>query len=73
MPYHNDPEGKRLPAGIDRAMDGHVHVFPDRIIYGSDYLPYAWDRELKWLAGSSLSPEDLDQVLYKSGAEFFGI
>ncbi len=45
----------------------------DRIIYGSDYpnIPYAWDRELKWLAGSGLSPEELDQVLYKSCAEFF--
>ena len=45
----------------------------DRIIYGSDYpnIPYAWDRELKWLAGSGLCPEDLDQVLYKSCAEFF--
>lgn len=47
----------------------------DRIIYGSDYpnIPYAWDRELKWLAASGLSPEDLDQVLYNSGAAFYGL
>ena len=47
----------------------------DRVMYGSDYpnIPYAWDRELKWLASSGLSARDLDQVLYKSAATFYGL
>lgn len=45
----------------------------DRIMYGSDFpnIPYAWDRELKWLRDSRLGDEDLDRILNKNAAEFF--
>ena len=47
----------------------------DRIIYGSDFpnIPYAWDRELRHIAGMGLTRKMLDQLLYKNSAEFFNI
>jgi predicted TIM-barrel fold metal-dependent hydrolase len=46
----------------------------DRVMYGSDFpnIPYAWDRELKWLRNSGLPQEDLEWILEKSAAHFFG-
>jgi uncharacterized protein len=45
----------------------------DRIMYGSDFpnIPYEWDRELKILAQSSLSKNQLDHILFKNAANFF--
>ena len=47
----------------------------DRIMYGSDFpnIPYAWDRELKWLSASGLSPKDLEWILEKSARNFFNL
>ena len=47
----------------------------DRIMYGSDFpnIPYAWDRELKWLRASGLPQENLEWVLRKSASSFFGL
>ena len=47
----------------------------DRIMYGSDFpnIPYAWDRELKWLKTSGLSQENLEWVLNKSACNFLGL
>lgn len=47
----------------------------DRIMYGSDFpnIPYAWDRELKWLEASGLTNDDLERVLFKSASHFFGL
>lgn len=47
----------------------------DRIMYGSDFpnIPFAWDRELKVLAGSGLSHELLQKIVRKNAAEFFSI
>jgi hypothetical protein len=47
----------------------------DRIMYGSDFpsIPYAWDRELKWLRESSLSSDSLEWVLHKSASIFFNL
>jgi len=47
----------------------------DRIMYGSDFpnIPYAWDRELRWLKASGLPWESLEWVLKKSAAAFFGL
>ena len=44
----------------------------DRIMYGSDFpnIPYAWDRELKWLKASGLSQENFDWILNKSASSF---
>ncbi len=51
------------------------HYRYDRIMYGSDFpnIPYAWDRELKWLDQSSVTHETLDWVLHKSAKLFFNI
>ncbi|WP_319405430.1 amidohydrolase family protein [uncultured Desulfosarcina sp.] len=47
----------------------------DRIMYGSDFpnIPYAWDRELKWLQDSRLSDDELDMILNKNAADFFDL
>lgn len=44
----------------------------DRVMYGSDFpnIPYAWDRELKWLKASGLSQENFDWILNKSASSF---
>jgi uncharacterized protein len=48
---------------------------PDRIMYGSDFpnIPYAWDRELKWLERAGLSQEVLELVLHGNAMVFFDI
>lgn len=45
----------------------------DRIMYGSDFpnIPYAWDRELKWLKTSGLPHDGLEWILRKSALNFF--
>lgn len=47
----------------------------DRIMYGSDFpnIPYAWDRELKWLDASGLSYDALEWILKKSASNFFDL
>jgi predicted TIM-barrel fold metal-dependent hydrolase len=47
----------------------------DRIFYGSDFpnIPYAWDRELKWLRDSSLSDYEMERILNKNATEFFNL
>jgi uncharacterized protein len=47
----------------------------DRIMYGSDFpnIPYAWDRELKWLSQSGLSYNELEWHLNKSACNFFNL
>jgi len=53
-----------------------LRSFPlDRVMYGSDFpnIPYAWDRELKWLAHAGLSSKELAQVTWKNAARFFNL
>ena len=47
----------------------------ERIMYGSDFpnIPYAWDRELKWLSESGLSHDDLEWILNKSASHFLNL
>ncbi len=47
----------------------------DRIMYGSDFpnIPYAWDRELKWMNQSTISMENREQILHKNAEHFFNI
>jgi predicted TIM-barrel fold metal-dependent hydrolase len=44
-------------------------------MYGTDFpnIPYAWDRELKWLRNSGLPQGNLEWILGKSAADFFGL
>jgi len=47
----------------------------DRIIFGTDFpnLPYAWDREIKCLAGLNLPGNTLARILGKNASEFYSI
>jgi uncharacterized protein len=46
----------------------------ERIMYGTDFpnIPYAWDREVKVLAGAGLKGEALAQVLGANALQLFG-
>jgi len=53
-----------------------LRAFPvDRVMYGSDFpnIPYAWDRELKWLAGTGFSGADLARITWKNAVRFFNL
>ncbi|MDJ0782606.1 MAG: amidohydrolase family protein [Desulfosarcinaceae bacterium] len=47
----------------------------DRVMYGSDFpnIPFAWDRELKQLRMVDVSRTDLEKVLHRNAADFFGL
>jgi len=51
------------------------HYRIERVFYGSDFpnIPYAWDRELKWLRDSSLSDYEMERILNKNATEFFNL
>ena len=68
----NDPEGASVPAGLPPVIDAHVHLFPDRLMYGTDFpnLPFAWDRELKRIVALDLPAPALANVL---GATALGL
>ncbi len=48
---------------------------PERIMYGTDFpnLPYAWDREVKKIAGHGLTEEALAAVLGGTAKALFGL
>jgi len=48
---------------------------PDRIIYGTDFpnIPYAWDREIRRVAGLDLPPEHRAKILSSNAVDFFRI
>ena len=47
----------------------------DRVMYGSDFpnIPYAWDRELKWIDNTGISSKIFEWILFKSAENFFNI
>jgi predicted TIM-barrel fold metal-dependent hydrolase len=47
----------------------------DRIMYGSDFpnIPFAWDRELKWIREARLPDKSLELILGKNAIDFFSI
>ncbi|MFC1856617.1 amidohydrolase family protein [Thermodesulfobacteriota bacterium] len=47
----------------------------DRIMYGSDFpnIPYAWDRELKWIKEAGFPDDVLEFVLAKNAMDFFSL
>lgn len=47
----------------------------DRLLYGTDFpnLPYAWDRELRRIAGQGLAPERLAAILSDNARRLFRI
>jgi predicted TIM-barrel fold metal-dependent hydrolase len=47
----------------------------DRIIFGTDFpnLPYAWDREIQFLAKHQLSEERLSMLLWQNAIDFYSI
>lgn len=52
-----------------------IEVRPSRIMYGTDFpnLPYAWDREVKKIAGHGLKEEALAAVLGGTARALFAI
>ncbi|MDJ0810283.1 MAG: amidohydrolase family protein, partial [Desulfobacterales bacterium] len=58
-----------LPQAVDLAV-----YRPDRVMYGSDFpnIPYAWDRELVYLATAGLEARRLEQILLTNAAHFYG-
>ncbi len=58
-----------LPQAVDLAA-----YRPDRVMYGSDFpnIPYAWDRELVYLATAGLEARRLEQILLTNAAHFYG-
>ena len=48
---------------------------PERIMYGTDFpnLPYAWDREVKKIAGHGLTEEAFQSVLGGTAKALFGL
>jgi len=52
-----------------------LEVRPERVMYGTDfpYLPYAWDREIRRIAGLGIKEERLAQVLGGTARGLFGI
>jgi predicted TIM-barrel fold metal-dependent hydrolase len=46
----------------------------DRLLYGTDFpnIPFAWDRELRYLASLSLSPAQRTKLFWANAAELFG-
>ncbi|MCA1795056.1 MAG: amidohydrolase, partial [Desulfobacteraceae bacterium] len=51
-----------------------IRGFPlDRVMYGSDFpnIPYAWDRELKWLANAGFSELELAGLTWQNAQRFF--
>jgi predicted TIM-barrel fold metal-dependent hydrolase len=59
---------------MDEKIDLHRYR-DDRVMYGSDFpnIPYAWDRELKWLATAKLSGDRLERLLNRNAREFFDL
>jgi predicted TIM-barrel fold metal-dependent hydrolase len=64
------PDDGTAPAVLRRL----VETRPDRVMYGTDFpiVPYAWDRELRWIAGAGLPADRLALVLGKNAERFYG-
>jgi predicted TIM-barrel fold metal-dependent hydrolase len=51
-----------------------LHARPERVMYGTDFpnVPYAWDREIKRIAGLGLREEQLAMLLGGTAIAFYG-
>jgi predicted TIM-barrel fold metal-dependent hydrolase len=51
-----------------------LSIRPERIMYGTDFpnIPYAWDREVKAIAGAGLKEEALAAMLGSNALGLFG-
>lgn len=59
---------------MDSPVDLRIYR-ADRIMYGSDFpnIPFAWDRELKWLRVAGPDDHGLKRLLNKNAAAFFDL
>jgi hypothetical protein len=50
-----------------------LSVRPERVMYGTDFpnIPFAWDRELRRIAGLGLSPDQLAGLVGDNARRFF--
>jgi predicted TIM-barrel fold metal-dependent hydrolase len=63
------PDGGAARTVVRRLVD----VRPERVLYGTDFpiIPYAWDRELRWLAAAGLKDDTLAAVLGGNADELY--
>jgi hypothetical protein len=59
---------------MDRPVDLRDYR-ADRVMYGSDFpnIPFAWDRELRWLRDAGLDDHRLERLLNQNAAAFFDL
>lgn len=65
LPFYDDPEGERLPQGISRVIDAHVHVFPDGIFSAVR----SWFDAFAWKIRYQASSEELITFLLDRGVD----
>ena len=60
-----------FPGDVDFSM---LERHADRILYGTDFpnLPYAWDREIRRIAGAGLSRKALEAIASGNARRLFG-
>jgi predicted TIM-barrel fold metal-dependent hydrolase len=63
LPTLGDPEGARLPEGLPAVVDGHVHLFPDRIFRAI----WRWFDNYGWPVRYKLQTPDVLDFLFSRG------
>lgn len=60
--------------GVGPETERLLHARPERVMYGTDFpnLPYAWDREIRRIAGMGLKEEALALLLGGTARGFYG-
>lgn len=63
---------------LESAIESATALFPgrvDRLLYGTDFpnIPYAWDRELRVIAGAPITAADRAKLLHGNAARLFGL
>ena len=63
LPYVNDPEGNYVPDSLPFIVDGHVHLFPDRIFSSVR----KWFENFGWPIRYQLTSEEIIHFLLSRG------
>ncbi len=63
LPYYDDPEGNSLPNGCLKAIDAHVHVFPEKIFSSI----WNWFDTHAWKIRYRLSTQKIFKHLFDRG------
>ena len=65
MPALHDPEGSLVPSGLPPVVDGHVHLFPDRVFNAL----WRWFAQYGWPIRYPLHSEQVIDFLLAHGVE----